>query len=139
LPNAFQTLPHSFPTCSPTFVDIQFLTDRDRSLFFHYIAPELLINGIDSEKARVYSFGAISYPLFSSQYPFPERQTFAELLAFVLFRPPLSTEKHLLLPLIVRCLSPDPNDRPPFSEILAAFQADFSGANFILRFHNRTS
>jgi hypothetical protein len=127
------TPPHSsffhsypFPTDSPTFVDIQFLTDRDRSLFFHYISPELLINGIDSEKSRVYSFGAISYPLFSGQNPFPESQTFTELLAFVLFTPPLSTEGHPLLPLIVRCLSPDPNDRPTFSEVLAAFQGDQS-------------
>jgi hypothetical protein len=112
---------HAYPP-QADLPDIQFLTHPDRSLLFRYLAPELLINGTDSEKSLVYSLGAISYPLFAARNPFSECQTFAELLSFVLFTPPLSTAGNPLLPLVVRCLSPDPNDRPTFSEILATFE-----------------
>jgi len=90
------------------------------------MAPEVLNEEEFNEKADVYSFGIVLWELASREKAFGDfRGKLHEFIAIVCDRnerPPLSKlpvhSPPLLITLITKCWSSDPNERPLFPEIL---------------------
>ena len=57
----------------------------------HYLAPELFLGGLPSEKSEAYAFGVMAYELLTGKRPF-EGETLEELRDAHLFLPPPPTD-----------------------------------------------
>jgi hypothetical protein len=91
----------------------------------HYIAPELLRGGTDSNRSDIYSLGATLYHLLAGRTPF-EGETPADVVNARLYQQPTpigTYARHVSLPtrqLVMRMLQPNPDKRHADSEALAA-------------------
>lgn len=93
-----------------------------------YTAPEIFQDDEIDEKVDVYSFGIILNEIYSGKRPYDGIKNPFVLQSKIAnnFRPEISSKKSAapLKPLIIRCWSKDPKERPSFSEILQTLNND---------------
>ena len=91
----------------------------------HYLAPELFLGGLPSEKSEAYAFGVMAYELLTGKRPF-EGETLEELRDAHLFLPPPPTNLPPRLDKALRrLLSKKPEERldlKAFLDILRSHQ-----------------
>ncbi|GFR53121.1 hypothetical protein Agub_g15837 [Astrephomene gubernaculifera] len=95
------------------------VTTRSYGTITH-MCPELLIDGLLSKAADVYSFGVVVWEMFSGQRPF-SGLTHGQILHAITTGKQLpigSSCPQLLRSFLLRCLAPNPADRPSFPHIL---------------------
>ena len=90
-----------------------------------FLAPEVMEGLPYTEKVDVYSFGILLCELVTRQAPFHDRFTitcYMDVVEAVLDEGAIPTIprwcEHFLQPLILRCLSREPAERPSFTEII---------------------
>ena len=90
-----------------------------------YLAPEVMEGLAYTEKIDVYSFGILLCELVTRQPPFHDRFTitcYMDMVEAVLDEGAIPTIPRwcdtFLTPLILRCLSREPSERPSFTEII---------------------
>mmetsp|Transcript_78507 Transcript_78507/g.163098 ORF Transcript_78507/g.163098 Transcript_78507/m.163098 type:complete len:300 (-) Transcript_78507:96-995(-) len=96
----------------------------------HWMAPEVFINSYYDERVDVYSFAMIIYEVICREIPFEEETPakVAELLRSNK-RPDLEgvppdcpPEVNAMKDLMIRSWAQEPNDRPPFTQIVAELE-----------------
>eukprot|EP00027_Filamoeba_sp_ATCC50430_P018551 CAMPEP_0168567218 /NCGR_PEP_ID=MMETSP0413-20121227/14878_1 /TAXON_ID=136452 /ORGANISM="Filamoeba nolandi, Strain NC-AS-23-1" /LENGTH=511 /DNA_ID=CAMNT_0008599375 /DNA_START=169 /DNA_END=1704 /DNA_ORIENTATION=+ len=90
-----------------------------------WMAPEVLLNKEYNESADVYSFGIVLWELLTQEEPFPDIETFEDMIERVCMqheRPPIPEDAPpTLKKLIAKCWSPYPEERPTFEQIIPLF------------------
>ena len=93
---------------------------------FAYMAPELMSEGIFTEKADVYSYGVVVWECVTCKHPsWSNVASMMQILSCVVMknmRPPLTDEEEEATPagvleLMRQCWDKDENARPTFSEV----------------------
>ncbi|GLC39870.1 hypothetical protein PLESTF_000919300 [Pleodorina starrii] len=85
-----------------------------------HMCPELLVDGLLSKAADVYSFGVIMWEMYTGQRPYGGL-THGQILHAITTGKPLPLGASCPQPLrvfLTRCLAPKPTDRPTFPEII---------------------
>lgn len=98
---------------------------------YRYMAPEVFRHEPYNSRVDVYSYSMIVYQLFEFQPPFSGQDPVEAARQAALYerRPDFvalvqpSPVKKMLRDLITRCWSPDPEDRPPFPQIVDELEA----------------
>ncbi|GAV87198.1 Pkinase_Tyr domain-containing protein [Cephalotus follicularis] len=93
---------------------------------YRWMAPEMIKEKHHTKKVDVYSFGIVLWELITALTPFenmtPEQAAFAVSQRNA--RPPLPPTCPMAFSrLINRCWSSDPNERPPFNEIVSIMES----------------
>ena len=87
-----------------------------------YTAPEVLQTNEYSKKSDVYSYGLILYEMMTTEIPFEEINSFADMYRKIItnsVRPEFNVEvPDCYRKLIEWCWLPNPDDRPTFDEIV---------------------
>merc|ERR1712137_113203 len=87
-----------------------------------WMAPEIIVGGIPSEKTDVYSFGIILWEIFSQKIPFPFMISFPEFRKMIWvdnIRPSLdSITVPSICELLELCWHQNPEIRPSVGEII---------------------
>ncbi|GIL48868.1 hypothetical protein Vafri_5296 [Volvox africanus] len=95
------------------------ITTRSYGTITH-MCPELLVDGLLSKAADVYSFGVIVWEMYTGQRPYGGL-THGQILHAITTGKPLALGASCPQPLKVflsRCLAPKPGDRPNFPQII---------------------
>jgi serine/threonine protein kinase len=101
----------------------------------HWMAPELLQDGLYDGKVDVYSYAMVLFEMLTGCTPFADKTLFQieHMVVYQGLRPPLPSHTPSgLRDLITRCWDTDPQKRPSFDEVFAGFtghQAFFAGCD----------
>jgi serine/threonine protein kinase len=88
----------------------------------HYLAPELFLGSLPSEKSEAYAYGVMAYELLTGKRPF-KGESLEELRDAHLFLPPPPTSLPPRLDKALRrLLAKDPKERLGIGEFLEAFR-----------------
>jgi hypothetical protein len=90
----------------------------NRAFLFRYLAPETLIHGIDSKKARLFLWAAVYDQIHRKGAPVQQPKTFADQIVSL-----FSTHRTSETDYITRCLSADPAKRPSPDDVLSFFRS----------------
>jgi tRNA A-37 threonylcarbamoyl transferase component Bud32 len=104
-------------------------TINDRTDAIAWMAPEAIgAKSIHTTKSEVYSFGLVLWCLMTEQQPFadiPEEKLVAEKRAGCYVNVPDAIPAEIRK-IILACLEPEPNKRPPLERIIAQLEAYLS-------------
>jgi serine/threonine protein kinase len=93
----------------------------EKNIYFRYMAPEVVLRQIYSEKVDVYSYGILLWQMATDIIPFKglSRNDFIRLVVKGGVRPPLNmTWPSAFSHLLQDCWNTDPKYRPNFHDII---------------------